>query len=218
MPGIESFGRSERELKRRLAGIEKQVQSLTVDEAAEALFVLMRKDFNKQRLSRLSAVSGLDLARAEHELIFLDFFAIYFSLKFTRSSWWRDKGILVFEKLFSLLLSWWGTAWESDNRGTRDDVFRVFDARLKAYGARVEEPSSEDPETMLTSIGETFAMYALTDETFCGADGRAREDRFQDVLKKLSQDHGRIAITVGSEAFNHRVQSLYGMFDQFKVK
>jgi hypothetical protein len=192
--------------------------TLTADEAAEALLLLMRKDFNKHRLSRLSAVSGLDLARAEHELIFLDFFAIYFSLKFTRSPGWRNKGVLVFEKLFGLLLSWWGTAWESNNRGTRDDVFKVFDGRLKVYGARIEEPASEDLDTMLRSIGETFAMYALTDETFYGADGRAREDRFLDVLKILSQDHDGIAIAVGSEAFNDRVQSLYGMFDQFAVK
>ena len=193
-------------------------KAVTVDQAAESMLLLMRRDFNTQRLSRLSAVAGIELARAEHELIFLDFFAIYFSLKFTRSSGWRDKGILVFEKLFSLLVSWWGTAWESENRGTRDDVFRIFDARIKAYGARIEEPSSEDPDTMLASIGETFAMYALTDETFYGDDGRPREDCFPDVLKKLSQDHERIAITVGSEAFNHRVQSLYSMFDQFKVK
>lgn len=193
-------------------------KTLTVDEAAEALLLLMRKDLNQQRLSRLSAVSGLDLARAEHELIFLDFFAIYFSLKFTRSPGWRDKGVLVFEKLFDLILRWWGTAWESNNRGTRDDVFKVFDGRLKVYGARIEERTSEDPDTMLRSIGEIFAMYALTDETFCGADGRAREDRFPDVLNKLSQDHDGIAIAVGSEAFNDRVQSLYGMFDQFTVK
>ena len=71
---------------------------------------------------------------------------------------------------------------------------------------------------MLTSIGETFAMYALTDETFYGADRRPREDRFPDVLEKLSQDHDRISITVGSKAFNQRVQPLYGLFDQFKVK
>jgi hypothetical protein len=60
-------------------------KSLTVDEAAEALYMLMQKDFNREWLSKLSKVSGLDLVRAEDELVFLDFFAIYFSLKFTHS-------------------------------------------------------------------------------------------------------------------------------------
>jgi hypothetical protein len=94
-------------------------KSLTVDEAAEALYMLMQKDFNREWLSKLSKVSGLNLVRAEDELVFLDFFAIYFSLKFTHSPGWRDKGILVFEKLFSLLLSWLANAWERKQRGRR---------------------------------------------------------------------------------------------------
>lgn len=163
-------------------------------------------------------MSEIDIVRATDELLFLDFVAIYFSLKCTRSPGWSDKGILVFEKLFRLIASWLGNFWESKKVGSRDDAFRILDARLKAYGARIEEPSSVDPDAMLRSVGETFAMYALTDETFCGVDGRAREDRFPDVLTKLSQDPDGIAITVGSAAFNHRVQSLYGMFDSFKVK
>jgi hypothetical protein len=192
-------------------------KTLKVDEAAEALYALMQKDFNSEWLSRLSRVSGLDLVRAEDELVLLDFFAIYFSLKFTRSPSWRDKGILVFEKLFSFVLSYFGDFLQSKNAGTRDDAFKILDARLKAYGARIEDPSSSNPEEMLRSIGETFGMYALLDETFFGADGRAREDRFPDILKKLSQDYDNVAITVGSEVFNHRMQMLYAWFDSHKV-
>ena len=208
MPGIESFSRSGKNSE----------NVMTVDEAAEALFGIMRKDFNKQFLIRLSAVSGLDITRAETELIFLDFFAVYFSLKFTRSSGWREKGNVVFEQLYSLLWNWLGTIWESMGCGTKDDAFRVIDARLKTYGERIEQPNSEDPDSMLASLGEAFAMYALTDETFYESDGSPKPDRFPDVLMRLRQDFDRIVVTVGGEVFNHRVQSLHAMFDLYKVE
>ena len=156
--------------------------------------------------------------RAETELLFLDFFAIYFSLKFTRSTGWWDKGILVFEKLFSLLLSWLANTWESENIGTRDDGFRILDARLKAYGASIEEPGSADPDETLRLIGLQFATYVLVDDTFIGVDGRSREDRFPDFWRRLSQDHEEIVITVGGEVFNHRIQTLYSFFDSYKLK
>ena len=191
---------------------------LTVDQAAEALYAIMGKDDKARWLSRLSRVPQLDLVRAGDELLFLDFFAIYFSLKFTRSPGWSDKGILVFEKFFSLFLSWLGSFWESKNAGTRDDAFRILDERLKAYGARIEEPSSVDPDKMLRSIGEMFATYAFVDDAFIGIDGRPKEDRFPDFLRKLSQDHDDITITVGAEAFNYRIQSLYGVFDSCKLE
>lgn len=168
---------------------------LTVDQAAETLYTIMGKDDKSRWLSKLSKVPEIDLVRAGDELLFLDFFAIYFSLKFTRSSGWSDKGILVFEKFFSLFLSWLGHFWESKNAGTRDDAFNTLDARLKAYGGRIEEPSSADSDKMLRSIGETFATYAF-----------------------LSQNHDDITITVGAEAFNYRIQSLYDFFDSYKLK
>ncbi len=76
----------------------------------------------------------------------------------------------------------------------------------------VEEPSSVDPDKMLRSIGETFATYAFADDTFIEIDGRPK-DHFPDLLKKFSQDHDDITITVGAEAFNYRIQSLYGVFN-----
>ena len=190
---------------------------LTVDQAAEALYTIMGKEDKSGWLERLKTVPRLDIVRATDELLFLDFFAIYFSLKYTRAPGWADKGEPVFEKLFLMIGEFVGGFWEEQNAGTKDDAFKMLLARITAYGARVEEPDSAEPDTMLRSIGETFAMYALTDETFCGPDGRAREDRFPDVLKKLSQDHANITITVGSAAFNYRVQSLYGMFDSFRL-
>jgi len=192
-------------------------KSLTVDEAAEALFALMQKDFNREWLSRLSKVSGLDLVRAEDEMVLLDFFAVYFSLKFTRSPGWRDKGIFVFEKLFSLLLSWYGKFLESKNAGTRDDALEILDQRLKAYGASIEEPGSADPEEMLRSIGLKFAIYALAEDSFYEADGRPKEERFPEFLRKISQDHDEIVIAVGGEVFNHRMQMLYAWLDSHKV-
>ena len=192
-------------------------KTLTVDEAAEALYGLMQKDFKQEWRSKLSSVSGLDPVRAEDELVLLDFFAIYFSLKFTRSPGWRDKGILVFEKLFSSVLSFYGNFLKSKNAGTRDDAFKILDERLKAYSASIEEPSSANPEGMLRSIGLKFAMYALAEDSFYGADGRSREDRFPDFLRKISQDHDEIVITVGGEVFNHRMQMLYTWLDLHKV-
>ena len=193
-------------------------RKVTVDEAAEALYAIMGKDDKARWLSQLSTVPEIDLVRAGDELLFLDFFAIYFSLKFTQSPGWSDKGILVFEKFFSLFLSWLAHFWESKNAGTRDDAFNTLDARLKAYGERINEPSSADPEKMLRSIGETFAIYAFLDDTYTGGEGRLREDRFLAFKRKLSLDHDEIAITVGGAVFNDRIQSLYTFFDSYKLK
>lgn len=192
--------------------------TLTVDQAAERLYTIMGKDDKTRWLSHLSKVAELDLVRAGDELLFLDVFAIYFSLKFSRPPGWSDKRILVFEKFFSLFLSWLGHFWESKNAGTRDDAFRILDGRLKAYGAIIEESSSADPDKIRRSIGEMFATYAFVDDTFIGVDGRPREDHFPDFLRKLSQDHENIAITVGGAAFNYRIQSLYCFFDSYKLK
>jgi hypothetical protein len=196
---------------------QEATKSLTVDEAAEALFVLMRKDFNKEWLSRLATVSDLDLRRAETELVFLDVFATYFSLKFTRSPGWRDKGILVFEKLFNLISSWLGNAWESINAGTRDDAFKVIDERLKAYAAAIEEPTSANPDEMLHAIGSTFALFAFAHEGIGDPGSRERDAHYEEFLTKLLLDHRNIVIAVASEVFNHRMQSLYGMFDSYKL-
>jgi hypothetical protein len=193
-------------------------RKLTVDQAAEELYTIMGKDDKAKWLSQLSKVPEIDPVRAEDELYFLDFFAIYFSLKFTRSPGWSDKGILVFEKFFSLFLSWLGHFWESKNAGTTDDAFKTLDARLEAYGARINEPSSVDPEKMLRAIGETFAIYTFLDDTYQGIDGRLREDRFLAFQRKLSLDHDEIAIKVGGAAFNYRIQSLYEVFDSSKLR
>ena len=190
---------------------------LTVDQAAEALYTIMGKDDKTRWLSQLSKVPGIDLVRAADELLFLDFFAIYFSLKFTRSPDWSAKGILVFEKLFSLLLSWLGHFWENKNAGTMDDAFKTLDARLKVYGASIVA-SPEDPDGMLRSIGLAFAAYAFTDDTFVGEDGHPREDGFPVFLRKLSQDVAEIAIKVAGDSFNDRIQMLYGVFDSYKLK
>jgi hypothetical protein len=193
-------------------------KSLTVDEAAEELFFLMRKDFNKEWLSRLSEVSGLDLRRAETELIFLDFFAIYFSLKFTHSSGWSDKSALVFEKFFSRVLSWWSDAWASINAGSRDDAFKVLDERLRAYGKAIEHQSSADPEEMLRSIGLTFAMFAFADDEMGDPGSAERDAHYEEFLTKLLLDYKNVLVTVAAEVFNHRMQSLYKMFDSYKLK
>jgi hypothetical protein len=147
-------------------------KKLTIDQAAEALYTIMGKDDKARWLSKLSTVPEIDLVRAGDELLFLDFFVIYFSLKFTRSPGWSNKGILVFEKFFYLFSSWLGSFWESKNAGTIDDAIKTIDSRLEAYGACINEPSSEDPEKMIRSIGEMFAIYAFLDDTYTGGEGR----------------------------------------------
>jgi hypothetical protein len=193
-------------------------KSLTVEDASQALFALMRTDFNREWLSTLSQVPGLDLRRAETELIFLDFFAIYFSLKFTRAAGWRDKGPAVFERFFGLVVSWWGDVWAGQGAGTRDDAFKVLDKRLKVYGKATEDPSSADSDEMLRSIGLAFAMFAFLDDS-CGAPGSdERHHHYDDFLTKLLLDHRNLLTTVGGEVFNHRMKSLYGMFDSYRVR
>ena len=192
--------------------------SLTVDEAAEALFVIMRQPFNKEWLSRLATVSGLDLTRAETELVFLDFFAIHFGLRITRSPGWQDNGTLVSEKLFSLVLKWWGDAWESNNRGTIDDAFRILDGRLKAYESVIEGLNSADPEGMTRALSVMYAMFALAEDSFFGTDGRPRKDRYPDHLTKLLLDHKNVVSTVGAEALHYRMHMLQSLFDSFTLK
>jgi hypothetical protein len=196
--------------------------SLTVDEAAEALFVIMRqpydKPINKEWPSRLATVSGLDLVRAETELVFLDFFAIHFGLRVTRSPGWQDKGTLVSEKLFSLVLKWWGDAWESNNRGTMDDAFRILNGRLKAYESVIDGLSSADPEEMIRSLSLMYAMFALAEDSFFGAVGLPRIDRYPDHLTKLLLDYKNVVSTVGAEALRYRMHTLQSLFDSFTLK
>lgn len=192
-------------------------KSLTVDQAAEALFLLMQRDFDKQRLARLSFVPLIDLHRAETEIILLDFFAIYFSLKFTRASGWQGKGELVFERLLERLVDWWGNMLTSTNCGTRDDAFRLFDSRLTCYSECINQ-SAEGPDTAVDSIGESFALNTFADDSFFGDDGRFVEHRLPELLERLSLDQARTNATLGIEVFNYRCHALKGMFDQFKVK
>lgn len=192
-------------------------KAITVDEAAAALFAMMQSDFKQEWRSRLSSVPGLDAVRAEDELMLLDYFAAYFSLKFTRSPTWRAKGQLVFEKLFSLFAHWLARFWEGKNAGTVDDAVRILGERLAAYGAVIEEPASADPQQLIQSIGLRYAMFAFTDDSFVGTDGRPRADRFPEFVARMSQDTGEVAIAVGSEVFNHRMQKLHAWFDSHSV-
>src|SRR6266545_4749817 len=136
-------------------------RTLSVDDAAKALLKLMQSDFKSDSRSRLAAVSGLDPVRAEDELVFLDFFAVYFSLKFTRSPSWRANGQVVFEKLFGLLARFFADFWAPRNAGTVEDAFRILDARLKAYSAVIERPSSAEPDQLIQGIGLQYAAYAF---------------------------------------------------------
>jgi len=195
---------------------------LTVDEAAEALFVIMRqpydKPINREWPSRLATVSGLDLVRAETELVFLDFFAIHFGLRVTRSPGWRDNGTLVSEKLFSLVLKWWGDVWESNNRGTIDDACSILNGRLKAYESVINELNSADPEEITRSLSLMYAMFALAEDSFFGADGRPTKDRYPDHLTKLLLDYKNVVSTVGAEALHYRMHTLQSLFDSFTLK
>lgn len=189
---------------------------LTVDQAAEALYAIMGKDDKKLWLSQLSGVPELDIVRAEDELLLLDFFAVYFSLKFTRSPGWSDKGILIFENLFYLFANWLGRFWESKNAGTVDDAYRIVNARLKSYGAALEN-SSEDPDDIIHSIGLTFAAYAFCDDTSLGADGCPTDDTFRQFLLKIGQDVQDSVLRVGGDSFNYRLQTLNGFFDSHEL-
>lgn len=192
-------------------------KKLTVDQAAEALYTIMQKDDQARWLSQLSTVPEIDIVRAGDELLFLDFFAICFSIKFTRSSGWSNR-ILVFEKFFNLFYSSYAYFLENKNAGTRDRALKILVARLKAYDACINEASSSDPDKMLRSVGETFAAYTFLDDTYIGVDGRPREDRFPAFRMKFSLDHDEIAIKIGGAAFNDRIQSLYSFFDSYKLK
>lgn len=125
--------------------------------------------------------------------------------------------MLVFEKFFGRVGSWWGDAWASNNAGTRDDAFKVLDERLKAYGRAIEDPSSADPEEMVRAIGLTFAMFAFADDQIGDPGSAERAAHYEEFLTKLLLDYENVLVTVAGEVFNHRMQSLYGMFDSSKL-
>ena len=186
-------------------------------EAAGALFTIMGREEKTGWLARLKTIPGIEIERATDELLFLDFFAIYFSLKFTRAPGWCGKGLPVFEKLAALMVDMLGDFWESRLVGTKQEAAKLLGARIDAYGAIVENPESGDSDSMLRAIGERFAMYAITNDSHYEEDGSPRGDRFPDVLQRL-RIYGEPAITVGGEAFSERVTSLYGMFDAFTLE
>jgi hypothetical protein len=192
-------------------------KSLTVAEVAEALFVLMRKDFNPEWMSRLSAVPNLDLGRAESELVFLDVFATYLSLKFTHSSSWRDNGHLVFEKLLSQFVRWLGDIWASNDAGTRDDAFRILDERLKGYSEAIEDPRSENRDEIIRSIGLRFAIFAFANEEIGDPGSPERDAHYGEFLTNLMLDYKNVVVTVAGEVFDHRGKSLLGIFDSYNL-
>ena len=165
---------------------------LTVDQAAEKFYTIMGQDDKKRWLSQLSRVPGLDTVRAADELLFLDLFAIYFSLKFTRSAGWSEKGILVFENIFNRFIGFLGDFWESKNAGTKEDAFKTIDGRFADYGANLEA-SPEDPESIHIAVGLVFARLCLVEDN-------------------------DTAIKIAGDAFNYRMQMLYNIFDSYKLK
>ena len=171
---------------------------LTVDQAADALYNLMGKDDPGKWLSQLSDVPKLDLVRAGDELLFLDVFAIYCSLKFTRYPGWSEKRFLVFASFLGHFLTWLANFWQNKNVGTMEDAQRVLDARFTSYGANMEA-TQEDPAETLRSIGATYAAYAF-------ADDESRHIPDETVVR------------VAGEAFNHRIQSLDTFFATNKLK
>lgn len=186
---------------------------LTVDQAAEALYTIMGKEDMTSWLTELKQVAEIDIARAQDELLFLDFFAIYFALKFTRCSGWSEKRFLVFEKFLGLFSTWLGKFWESKNAGTKDDAYKTIDARCEAYGAGIGGTST-DPDETRRSIGMTFAAYAFADDRFVG---RPRKEGFPEYLRKLSQDQCDTVVRVAGEVFTHRIQTLQGFFNSYRL-
>ncbi len=192
-------------------------RTLNIDEAAEALLKLMQSDFKPEWRSRLATVSGLDQVRAEDELIFLDFFAIYFSLKFTRSPSWRANGQLVFEKLFCLLAAFFGAFWAPRHAGTVEDAVRILTARIEAYGGAIEQPDSVEPDQLVEAIGSQYAAYAFAHDGIGDPGSRERAANYDEFATKLRLDHNKVVITVAGEVFNNRMQKLYTWFDSHKV-
>ena len=185
-------------------------------EAAGALFTIMGREEKTGWLARLKGIPGIEMERATDELLYLDFFAIYYSLKFTHAPGWKGKGLPVFERLATLMVDMIGDFWESRSVGTRQEASKLLASRIAYYGAITEGPEAEDPDSMLRAIGEKFAMYAITNDSHYRGDGFPREDRFLDALQRLRR-YGEPAVAVGGEAFNERVKSLYGMFNSFSL-
>jgi hypothetical protein len=111
-----------------------------------------------------------------------------------------------------------GDLWASQNAGTRDDVFKVLDERLNAYGYAIGDPGSVDPNEMVRSIGLTFVMFAFLDDQSGVTRSAERDSHYDEFLTKLLLDHKDVMVTVAGEVFNRRMKSLYEIFDLYKVR
>lgn len=192
-------------------------KSITVSDSADALLLILRKDFDRRHLERLSSVPGVDLQRAETEIVLLDFFAVTFALKFNRDPGWQSKRDQVGELLLNRMVEWWGNALMQTGGGDYESAFRVIDSRLRIYSEAIHQ-SAENSASHVDVIGEYFALNTLANDSFFGADGSFLSHRFPELHQRLLADYEGVIRSVGGAVFNHRVSYLQGIFDKYKLK
>ncbi len=190
---------------------------MTIEQASQNIFNLMRRDFDSDWLNRLSSVPGLDIVRAEDEMVFLDLFSVYFSIKCNMITQWHDRGELIYENIKSLFLDWLEKAWREKKAGSRDDAERILDSRFKSYMACIDGTKPTDYEKLRRSIGEIFAIYAFADESSMGPDGKPLESRFFDLYIKINRDVEKTTTGVGTEVFWHRVVVMLNIFRTYEI-
>lgn len=191
---------------------------MTIEQAAQNIFNLMRRDFDVELKTRLSNVPGLDIVRAKDELVFLDLFSVYFSIKCNTIPEWHERGELVYEIINSLFVNWVGNVWSEKGAGSHEDVVNIINARFRSYLSCIENIIPTDYNKLKRSIGEIFAIYAFADSTFMGPDGKALESRFMELQNKIKRDVEEVTINVGIEVFWHRVVVMLDIFKKYKIK
>jgi hypothetical protein len=166
-------------------------KSMTVDQVSRELFLGWSRDTKQEWIQRLSQIEGLDIQRAFDELQYLDFFAVYFSLKFNRSRGWSEKGALVYEQIYTLFVSWLSAQWEAADRGTLDDVIGAIQQRIKIYSDVID--STADPEgnhAVLDSIGRAYVRLCVAEGE--PVNGTPRVDKLSEIGWKMFYARGRM--------------------------
>ena len=112
-----------------------------------------------------------------------------------------------------------GGFWEERGVGTKKEAGQLLLSRISCYFDKVNQSDAdnEDMEGFMGSIGATFAMYAMTDETFCDSDGRASSAMWPEVLRRLRM-YGDEVISAGIDAFNQRGKMLVGLFESYVIE
>lgn len=192
--------------------------TMTRQQAAQNIFMLMRRNFDENIQTILSGIHYLDVVKAEEELVLLDLFAAYYSLNNTVCNKWRDNANDIFYSIKSLFVRWIEGIYVEKDMGTSEDVENIIDTRLKSYMACIENIEHDNCEGMKRLVGETYALYTIMGDNFIGSDGRPIGQMYLNLKSLIGPDIDDNIINIGADSFWRRVLLLFEIFKTNDLK